>query len=112
MPDFISTPLMAKLLSGLGGLIGGAAFMAFYRPRNVWDAAIRSGLSVTSAIVFSPLIIDHFQISNTMDNQVALSVGIGFASWSILSLVARFLIKIQDEKVNIKLPSILEQTKQ
>lgn len=85
--------------------------MAFYRPRNVWDAAIRSGLSVTSAIVFSPLIIDHFQITNTMDNQVALSVGLGFASWSVLSLVARFLIKIQDEKVNIKLPSILEQTK-
>ena len=85
--------------------------MAFYRPRNVWDAAIRSGLSVTSAIVFSPLIIDHFQIANSMDNQVALSVGLGFVSWSILSLVARFLIKIQDEKVNIKLPSILEQTK-
>jgi len=85
--------------------------MAFYRPRNVWDAAIRSGLSVTSAIVFSPLIIDRFQIANSMDNQVALSVGLGFVSWSILSLVARFLIKIQDEKVNIKLPSILEQTK-
>lgn len=85
--------------------------MAFYRPRNVWDAAIRSGLSVTSAIVFSPLIIDHFSITNTMDNQVALSVGLGFISWSVLSLAARFLIKIQDEKVNIKLPSILEQSK-
>jgi hypothetical protein len=112
MPDFISTPLMAKLFSGLGGLIGGAAFMAFYRPRNVWDAAIRSGLSVTSAIVFSPIIIDHYQIANSMDNQVALSVGLGFISWSVLSLAARFLIKIQDEKVNIKLPNFLEQNKQ
>ena len=111
MPDFISTPLMAKLLSGLGGLIGGAAFMVFYKPRNVWDAAIRSGLSVTSAIVFSPIVIERFSITNTMDNQIALSVGLGFASWSILSLVARFLINIQDEKVNIKLPAFLEKTK-
>ena len=86
--------------------------MAFYTPRNVWDAAIRSGLSVTSAIVFSPIIIDHYQITDTMNNQIALSVGLGFISWSVLSLVARFLIKIQDEKVNIKLPNFLEQNKQ
>lgn len=107
--EIISTTLMGKLFSGLGGLVGGAAFMAFYKPRNVWDAAIRSGLSVTSAIVFSPIIIEHFQINNTMDNQTAVSVALGFISWSMLSLAARFLIKVQDEKVNIKLPNFLEQ---
>jgi hypothetical protein len=111
MPDFISTSLIAKLISGLGGLIGGAAFMAFYKPSNVWDAAIRSGLSVTSAIVFCPPIIDYFKMPNTMEYQMALSVGLGFVSWSLISLIARFLINIQDEKVNIKLPDFLEKKK-
>ena len=111
MSDPLTTPLMAKLLSGLGGLIGGAAFMAFYRPCNVWDASIRSGLSVTAAIVFSPIVIEYFQITSTADNQMAASVVLGFCSWSILSLAARFLMKVQDEKVNIKLPGFLESKK-
>ncbi|CAB5220957.1 hypothetical protein UFOVP247_62 [uncultured Caudovirales phage] len=109
MSDFIATPLMAKLLSGLGGLIGGAAFMVFYTPRNVWDAAIRSGLSVTAAIVFSPIIMEYLSFNKTTDNQIAISVALGFCSWSILSLVARFLLRVQDEKVNIKLPEFLDK---
>jgi len=108
MSDPITTPLMMKLITGLGGLIGGIAFMAFYTPRNVWDAAIRSGLSTTAAIVGSPIICEWLNISCTMDNMVAIAVALGFASWSILSLFARFLIKIQDDKVNIKLPKFLE----
>ena len=109
MSDPISTPLMAKAISGLSGLVGGVAFMAFYRPRNVWDAAVRSGLSTTAAIIFSPLICEYFQQAHTLDNIIAISVGIGFCTWSVLSLIARFLINIQDERVNIRLPEFLEK---
>lgn len=109
MSDPISTPLMAKALSGMGGLIGGVSFMAFYRPKNVWDAAVRSGLSTTAAIIFAPIVVDYFEKSHTMDNMIAISVGIGFCAWSALSLLARFLIDIQDEKVNIKVPGFLEK---
>ena len=54
MSDSISTPLMFKLLAGVGGLIGGVSFMAFLRPCNVWDASVRSGISVISAITKEP----------------------------------------------------------
>ena len=108
MSDFITAPLMAKFISGLGGLTGGVSFMAFYKPKNVWDAAVRSGLSVTAAIVFSPLILDYFGVEHDMDHIIASSVVLGFCAWSTLSLAARFLIRVQDEKVNIKLPKILE----
>lgn len=108
MSDPITTPLMMKLITGLSGLTGGIAFMAFYTPRNVWDAAIRSSLSTTAAIVGTPIICEWFNLNCTMDNMIAIAVALGFASWSILSLIARFLIKIQDEKVNIKLPKFLE----
>ena len=106
MTDPITTPLMAKLLTGISGLIGGVAFMAFYRPCNVWDAAVRSGLSVTSAVVFTPIIMEWTSLTPSMDNAVAISAGIGFSSWSLLSLAAHLLIGVQDEKVSLKLPFI------
>lgn len=109
MSDFISTSLMAKAISGIGGLIGGVSFMAFYRPKNVWDAAVRSGLSVTTAIIFAPIICEYINMPQTLDNIVAVSVGLGFCAWSALSLLARFLINIQDERSNIKLPGFIER---
>lgn len=107
MSDPISTPLMAKLMTGLGGLIGGVSFMAFYRPCNVWDAAIRSGLSVMTAIVFSPVLLDWIKWAPTTDNMMAASVVVGFGAWSILSFTAHTLIGLQDEKVELKLPKSL-----
>ena len=109
MSDSFSTPLMLKLVAGLGGLIGGVSFMTFYRPCNVWDASVRSGLSVISAIIFAPIVLEWTNLSGTSDNILAVSVGLGFCSWSILSLIARFLMNVQDEKVNFKLPAILER---
>ena len=109
MSEPLTAPIMIKMLSGMGGLVGGASFMAFYRPKNVWDAAIRAGLSVTTAIVFAPIALDWFQFVHSMNNTLGASVVIGFCSWSVLSLLARFLINIQDEKVNVKLPDFLER---
>jgi hypothetical protein len=106
MSDPISSTLMAKMISGLGGLIGGVSFMAFYRPCNVWDAAVRSGLSVIAAIVFAPIVLEWLNFSTTNDNVMAISAAIGFCSWSTLSLVAHLLIGVQDEKVSLKLPFI------
>jgi hypothetical protein len=104
MSDFIAGTLMAKLITGLGGLVGGVSFMLFYTPVNVWDAAIRSGLAVTAAIVFSPLLLDWLNLQPTMNNSVGSSVAIGFCAWSILSLVARSLINLQDERTTLRMP--------
>lgn len=104
MSDPIMTPLMAKFVSGLGGLIGGVSFMAFYTPCNVWDAAIRSGLSVLAAVIFAPVAIEWLQWNTSSDNLIATSVVLGFCAWSLISFAARLLIGLQDEKVELKLP--------
>lgn len=104
MSDLITGTLMAKFISGLGGLIGGVSFMVFYTPRNVWDAAIRSGLAVTAAIVFSPTLLDWLNFEHTVNNSIASSVVIGFCAWSILSLFARSLINMQDERTILRMP--------
>ena len=110
MSDPISTPLMAKVMSGLGGLAGGVSFMAFYKPCNVWDAAVRSGLSTLAAVIFAPVLLEALQWNITTDNLLASSVVIGFSAWSILSFTAHTLIGLQDEKVNLKLPkSVFEK---
>ena len=111
MADIISGTLLAKIISGISGLVGGVAFMAFYTPRNVWDAAIRSGLSVTAAIVFTPTIVDWLNVDVSMNNVIACSVAIGFCAWSTVSLVARTLLRIQDEKTFLKVPFISHHKK-
>lgn len=80
--------------------------MLFYTPVNVWDAAIRSGLAVTAAIIFSPILLDWFNLQVTMNNSIASSVAIGFCAWSVLSLLARSLINLHDEKTVFKFPWI------
>jgi hypothetical protein len=111
MSDPISPSVMIKVLSGLGGLIGGVTFMAFYKPTSVWDAAVRSGVSTATAIIGAAPLLAWFRLSETTNNIVAAAAIIGFCSWSVLSLLARFLVDIQDERVSIKLPKVLTRTK-
>lgn len=111
MSDLITGTLMAKLISGLGGLIGGVSFMVFYTPQNVWDAAIRSGLAVTAAIVFSPTLLDWLNFEQTMNNSIASSVIIGFCAWSVLSLFARTLINMHDERTAVRVPWLFKRNK-
>jgi hypothetical protein len=111
MTDPIMTPIMGKILSGTGGFVGGATFMAFYRPKNVWDAAIRSSVSTASAIIGAIPLIEYYNVPLTMDNIVLAGAVIGFCAWSLLTLAARMLLKVQDEKTEIKLPEFIK-TKQ
>lgn len=109
MSEIIAGTLVAKLISGLGGLVGGVSFMLFYTPVNVWDAAIRSGLAVTAAIIFSPILLDWFNLQVTMNNSIASSVAIGFCAWSVLSLLARSLINLNDDRTVLKFPWIVRK---
>lgn len=111
MTDPIMTPIMGKILSGTGGFVGGATFMAFYRPKNVWDAAIRSSVSTASAIIGAIPLIEYYNVPLTMDNIILAGAVIGFCAWSLLTLAARMLLKVQDEKTEIKLPEFIK-TKQ
>lgn len=105
------TPLMAKVITGSGGFVGGAIFMAFLRPKNVWDAAVRSSVSTATAIIAAVPLLDWFNLDHKMDHLLLSAAVIGFCAWSVLSLAARTLLKIQDEKTTIKLPSFIEKEK-
>ena len=109
MDDPFSPPLMVKLIAGIGGFVGGATFMAFYKPKGVWDAALRSSICTTTAIIGAVPLLDYLGLNMDMDNILMGGAIIGFCSWSVLTLAARFLMQIQDEKTNIKIPGFIER---
>jgi hypothetical protein len=100
--------LSAKAVASIGGLVGGALFMVFLKPKNVWDAAIRSSVSTSTAIIGHPILCDYLNWSGNMDHVLAASAIIGFCSWSILSIVAKLLTNAEHEKLEIKLPGFVE----
>lgn len=93
--------LMHKIISGIGGLLGGLALFAFWRPLNMLDACIRSGISTGSAIIFAVPVLEFFELSLNMHMILVASAVIGFFSWSILSMIARSLKKYEREEKNI-----------
>lgn len=93
--------LMHKIISGIGGLLGGLALFAFWRPLNMLDACIRSGISTGSAIIFAIPVLEFFELSLNMHMILVASAVIGFFSWSILSMIARSLKKYEREEKNI-----------
>jgi hypothetical protein len=92
---------MYKIISGLGGLLGGLALFAFWRPLNMLDACIRSGISTGSAIIFAVPALEFFELSLNMHMILVAGAVIGFFSWSILSMVARTLKRYDRENKEI-----------
>jgi hypothetical protein len=93
--------LMGKVLSGIGGLLGGLALFAFWRPLNMLDACIRSGISTGSAIIFAIPALELMEFKLDMHMILFAGAVIGFFSWSILSMIARTLKKYEREEKDI-----------
>lgn len=101
MSDLFSTPVVAKVASGLGGLLGGVGYMFYMKPVNVWDAAVRSSVCTIVSIVLSPLIIEWFGLNRT-DWEINLAAGafIGFVCWTTISYLARTMLRIEEKKLS------------
>lgn len=91
--------LLAKLASMIGGLVGGGAILTFIRPKSVSEAFMRGGLSVGSATIFASPILNWMDISNNWENQIMSGFVVGFLAYSILGMVANFLIKNQHKDI-------------
>jgi hypothetical protein len=101
LSDIISTTLIAKIFAGIGGLVGGAIFMAFMRPKNVWDAAIRSSVSTIVATVGAGPALNWLKFPTNWEMILLAGTILGFCAWSVLTVAARTLIKIEDDKMTV-----------
>lgn len=89
----------AKIASMIGGLFGGLAIFTFIKPQTIGEAFIRGGVSVGSALLFSVPILKAFNFPTDWDFQAMAGFIVGFLAYSILGMVANFLIKHKNHTI-------------
>ena len=99
MPEPTSSYLTAKIASMIGGFLGGAAILTFIRPKNIGEAFIRGGVSVGSAIIFGTPILEIMNWAANWENQLMAGFCVGFLSYSVLGMIANFLLKNQHKDI-------------
>lgn len=99
MSDPASGFFSAKLASMIGGLFGGAAILTFIKPQTIREAFIRGGVSVGSAILFSSPLLRTLDLPDDWDYQAVAGFIVGFLAYSILGMVANFLIRHKDNTI-------------
>lgn len=95
----MSDYLLAKLASMIGGLFGGGAILTLIKPQTIGEAFMRGGLSVGSAMVFAVPLLDWIQMNNNWETQLMAGFVVGFLAYSILGMVANFLLKNHNKDI-------------
>lgn len=98
MTEF-STVLSGKLASMVGGLFGGAAILTFIKPKTIGEAFLRGSLSTGSAMIFANFLLSNLKIDINWENELMAGFMIGFVAYSILGMIANFLIKNQHKDI-------------
>jgi hypothetical protein len=91
----------AKTASAAGGLFGGLTMFAFMKPKSILDATIRGGVCTGAAIICAPIICDWLETTHTVEHLLAGGAVLGFLTWGVLSMTARFFIKAEASNTDI-----------
>lgn len=91
--------LTAKITSMIGGFIGSAAILTFIRPKTIAEAFMRGGVSVGSAVIFSNPILEALGLNTNWEHQMMAGFCVGFIAYSVLGMIANFLIKYQHRDI-------------
>lgn len=93
--------LTAKIMAGVGGLLGGMTLMAFMKPKTILDATLRGGISTGTGIIFAGPILEWFAMTTTLQMILMFGFIIGFLSWGTLSLIAQIFINAQKKEQDL-----------
>lgn len=99
MGDPGSSFIATKLASMIGGLFGGAAILTFIKPQTVGEAFMRGGVSVGSATLLSTPILKILDLPIDWDYQILAGFVCGFVAYSVLGMIANFLIQHKDSTI-------------
>lgn len=97
IPSFIA----GKLAAAAGGLLGGLTMFAFMKPKTILDATIRGGVSTGSAIIVAPILSNWLKLGQGVESLLFCGAITGFIAWGVLSMVARFFIRVEEKKMDI-----------
>lgn len=91
--------ITAKIASIIGGFFGGSAILTFIRPKTIGEAFMRGGVSVGASTTFAVPILEWIKLSNTWENQLCSAFIAGFLAYSVLGMIANFLLKNQNKDI-------------
>lgn len=91
--------ISAKIAAMIGGFLGGATILTFIRPQTIGEAFIRGGVSVGSATIFSTPVLDMLHMEQNWEYQAMAGFCIGFVAYSVLGMVANFLLKNHNKDI-------------
>jgi len=90
---------LTKLASMIGGFFGGAAILTLIRPLTIGEAFMRGALSTGSAIIFATPLLHWINLDNNWENQLMSGFAVGFFAYSVLGMIANFLVKNQHKDI-------------
>lgn len=89
--------IYTKIAAMIGGFIGGSVILSFIRPKTIGEAFIRGGVSVGTAGIFTSPVLNLLNVKENWEWQLMIGFSIGFVAYSVLGMIANFLIKRQDD---------------
>lgn len=92
----------AKVISAVGGFLGGASLLVYIRPKTLNDGVVRVGVSTAAAVMLAPVVVAKvFDANAEADSQLLMgcAFGIGFVAWNILGAVAQFFAARQGKDI-------------
>ena len=85
--------IIAKIAAAIGGFFGAAGILTFIKPKTIGEAFMRGGVSVGAAIIFADPFIKYFELTQDWEMQLMSGACVGFIAYSVLGMIANFLIE-------------------
>lgn len=93
------TEIAVKLISAIGGFLGGTSILV-YMPAKDWaDAIKRVGVSMVAAAMLSVPIAGKLFDDVNNENLMGTAFVVGFAAWFLLGAVAKFFENKQGKDI-------------
>lgn len=88
-----------KIAAMMGGLFGGLAILTFIKPKTIGEAFLRGSLSTGSATIFANPLVGLANLDQNWETQLMAGSVVGFIAYSVLGMIANFLIKNQNKDI-------------
>lgn len=89
----------ARILSAVGGVLGGTSMLMYMRPANPTQALARVSVSAISAVMLSSIVAMKLFSDTASETVMGCAFVIGFVAWSILGAVAKFFDGRKDKDI-------------
>ncbi len=93
------TEIAAKVVSAVGGFMGGTSILVYMPAKDWGDAVKRVGVSVVAAVMLSSIAAEKMFDKITNENLMGTAFVVGFAAWFLLGSIARFFENRQGKDI-------------